>query len=251
MKYIGEPFELVFVEEILRDTCDTFNRRLRLYEPIVETFMSRTANEVFSDSGVQKLVPIKDSLQEFDLNVKQALECITHLLDNDEDMLGLLLTEREKARQTGEDIHHRLHESVELLLEEYARQLSNILHEIHYLLRRVQSKQELVALSLDAYRNRMIRMNVYISILTLGLASGTTVAGFYGMNLINGLESSPVAFNNVVMSTSLVAVTSFLGCASYLSGSNMRKRAAERLDEIETINGALSDMSSVSTSATH
>lgn len=245
MKYIGEPFELVFIEEVLRDTCDAFNRRLRVYEPIVDTFMDRTTNEVFSATGVQKLVPIKDSLQEFELTVKQSLECLTHLLGNDEDMLGLLLTEKAKALNKGENLRHEQHEAVELMFEEYARQLSNILHEIHYLQRRVQSKQELVALSLDAYRNRMIRMNVYLSIVGIGLATATTVAGFYGMNLINGLEQSPVAYNNVVMSTSIAALLIFIGCTSYLSGTNMKKRATQRLEEIETISGALSDMAAL------
>jgi len=56
------------------------------------------------------------------------------------------------------------HQDVELLLEEYARQLNSILLEIDFLLQRVQSKQDLVALSLDAFRNRMIRMNLYLSI---------------------------------------------------------------------------------------
>uniref|UniRef100_A0A7S4HRH7 Magnesium transporter n=1 Tax=Odontella aurita TaxID=265563 RepID=A0A7S4HRH7_9STRA len=245
MKYIGEPFELVFIEEVLRDACDTFNRRLRVYEPIVDTFMSRTTNEVFSDAGVQKLVPIKDSLQDFELTVKQCLECLTHLLGNDEDMLGLLLTEKAKASSKGEHLRHEMHEAVELLFEEYARQLSNVLHEVHFLQRRVQSKQELVALSLDAYRNRMIRMNVYLSIVGIGLASATTVAGFYGMNLINGHENSATAYDAVVAGTSLTALLIVAGCTSYLSGNTMRKRAAQRLEEIETISGALSDMAAL------
>lgn len=243
--YIGDPFELVFLEEVLRDVCDTFNRRIRLYEPIVDSLLSRVSNEVFSDSGVHSLVPIKDSLQEFEIHVKSGLDCLTHLLDNDEDMLGLLLTEKAAALEKGQDLHHHLHESVELLLEEYARQLSNILLEINYLLHRVQSKQELVALSLDSYRNRMIRMNVYLSMVGIGLATGTTVAGFYGMNLVNGYEESLTAFNNVVISTSIVGVVLFMGCVSYLSGPIMKKRTMERLDQIETISGALSEMSAL------
>lgn len=175
MRYEGEPFELVFIEEILRDTCDTFNRRLRLYEPIVDTLLVRVHHEVFSDSGVQHLVPIKDSLQEFELIVKNCLECLTHLLDNDEDMLGLLLTEQHLAKVKGTEIQPTLHERVELLLEEYARQLNNVIHEIHFLLKRIQSKQELVAISLDSYRNRMIRMNVYLAVVGVGLATSTTV----------------------------------------------------------------------------
>mmetsp|Transcript_36645 Transcript_36645/g.80157 ORF Transcript_36645/g.80157 Transcript_36645/m.80157 type:complete len:576 (+) Transcript_36645:469-2196(+) len=245
MRYEGEPFELVFIEEILRDTCDTFNRRLRLYEPIVDTLLTRVHNEVFSDSGVQHLVPIKDSLQEFELNVENCLECLTHLLDNDEDMLGLLLTEQHVASARGEDLHHEHHERVELLFEEYARQLNNIIHEIHFLLKRIQSKQELVAISLDSYRNRMIRMNVMLAVAGVGLATSTTVAGYFGMNLISGFEESPTAFTTTVVSSSAVTLAIFAGCSSYLSGSRMKQRAIERIEEIETITGALSDMQSL------
>lgn len=241
----SESFELVFIEEILRDTCDTFNRRLLLYEPIVSTLLTRVHNEMFSDEGVQHIVPIKDSLQEFELNVKNCLECLTHLLDNDEDMLNLLLTEKHIAYAKGEDVQPQLHERVELLFEEYARQLHSIIGEIHFLLKRIQSKQELVAISLDSYRNRMIRMNVSLAIVGVGLAVGTTTAGFFGMNLISGLEDSPTAFNTVVVSTSITSLAVVFGCTSYLSGSRMRERAMQRIKEIDTLSGALGDMSSL------
>ena len=241
----SESFEIVFIEEILRDTCETFNRRLLLYEPIVSTLLARVHNEMFSDEGVQHIVPIKDSLQEFELNVNNCLECLTHLLDNDEDMLALLLTEQHLAAAKGEDLHPQLHERVELLFEEYARQLNIIIGEIHFLLKKIQSKQELVAISLDSYRNRMIRMNVSLAIVGVGLGVGTTVAGAFGMNLISGYEASPTAFNTVVWSTSITSLAVVFGCTSYLSGSRMRERAMKRIKEIDTLSGALSDMSSL------
>ena len=86
------------------------------------------------------------------------------LLDSDEDMINLQLTAKQRAGENNETLPMESHQDVELLLEEYARQLNSILLEIDFLLQRVQSKQDLVALSLDAFRNRMIRMNLYLSI---------------------------------------------------------------------------------------
>lgn len=237
-----ESFELVFLEEILRDVCATYNRRLKLYEPLVDTVVTRVSNEMYAASGVHRLVPVKDSLQEFELNLRSALDGITGLLDDDEDMLGLLLTERLEANHRNETIQLDRHESVELLLEEYARQLSNILQETTYLLKKVQSKQELVAISLDAYRNRMLRMNLYLSIAGVGIASGTAIAGFYGMNLINGYEDSPTAFFNVVGFTSFMGLLFGVGCVSYIRGSASNARTIARLKEIEVIDGALNKM---------
>ena len=79
-------------------------------------------------------------------------------------MINLQLTAKKRAGENNETLSMESHQDVELLLEEYARQLNSILLEIDFFLQRVQSKQDLVALSLDAFRNRMIRMNLYLSI---------------------------------------------------------------------------------------
>jgi len=242
LNYIGEPPELIFLEDVLRETCDAFDRRVAVYEPIVDSFVDKVSNEVFSDAGVHQLVPIKDSLQSFEIHVKQSLECLTTLLNSDEDMLELLLSEQREAEARGQEVSPERHEDVELLFEEYARQLNNILFEIHYLLQRLQSKQEFASLALAGYRNRLIRMNLYLALVGLGLGIGTTVAGFFGMNLISGFEESPVAFGNVVMLTSVTGISVAAICSSYVSGRTMQNRAKQRLDEIDVLTGALSDM---------
>ena len=237
-----EPFELTFLESVLRDTTDVFNRRIRLYDPIVDSFLDKVANEVFSDSGVHLLVPLKDSLQGFEMHVKQSLDCLTELLNNDDDLLSLLITEQEMARRQGLEVDHSRHTDVELLLEEYARQLNNCLFEINYMLQRLQSKQEFVQLALSSYRNRMIRMNLYITISGLSLGISTTIAGFFGMNLINGLEAHPSAFLVVIGATCFAGAAVSVTCFSYVSGNTMQKSARQRLKEIQTLNNALSDM---------
>ena len=244
-QYADEPFELIILEEILQDTCDGFHRRIRLYEPIVESFLNRVSNEIFSDSGVHLLPPLKDSLQSFEMQVMQSRDCLTELLQNDDDMLALLVTEQHDARAKGIELLPSRHEDVELLLEEYARQLNNTLLDIQFLLKRLQSKKEFVQLALSGYRNRLIKMNLYLGIAGLTFGIGTTVAGFFGMNLINGLEDTPHVFHAVVTSTSVVGIAVFGGCMSYVSGKTMQKRAAQRLFEIETLNSALSDMAAL------
>lgn len=238
-------FEIIFLEEILREVCDTYKRRLHIYEPIVDTVVKMVYNEMFTASGVHRLVPIKDSLQQFELNVMSALECLTNLLSDDDDMLGLLLTEKMMAEKAGHDVTPTKHETVEILLEEYARQLNNILLETKYLLKKVQSKQEMISISLDAYRNRMIHMNVYLSIAAISVGCGTAVAGFYGMNIPNGLEQSATAFQNIVSTTTVGGIVLGLGCVYYISGGASRNRTIRRVHEIEVIDGALSKMAAL------
>ncbi len=119
-----EPFELVFIEEVLREVCDMYARRLKLYEPIVNAVSSRVTNEMFAATGIHRLVPVKDSIQEFEIQVQSALDCLKHLLDNDEDMVGLLLQKKMKAKHEGYELDLKNHEAVELLIEEYARRLN-------------------------------------------------------------------------------------------------------------------------------
>ena len=58
-------FEINMVEEIIREVCTMYSRRIRLYEPIVNSLMDRVSNDYFSPTGIHKLVPVKDSLQRF------------------------------------------------------------------------------------------------------------------------------------------------------------------------------------------
>lgn len=211
------PFELDVVEQIMSSVCTAYSRRTRLYEPIVNSLMDRVANEAYSPSGLNKLLPVKDSLQHFEMNVKGAHRCIAELLSNDEDMLGLLLTERAVCMQSKTDLPMESHEKVEMMLEEYHRQLNSTLLEIDYMLQRVQSKQDMVALALDAYRNRMIRMNLYLGIGGISLAFGTAVAGFFGMNVINGLEEAPGVFELVVAGSCAFGGVFLGGCYWYLN----------------------------------
>lgn len=239
------PKELIFLEEVLRDTVDVYSRRLRLFDPIVESFLGKVANEVYSDTGVHLLVPLKDSLQSFEMQVKQSVDCLAKILDDDEVMLDLLLTEQATADAKGEELDLSRHEDVELLIGIYARQLSNIYMEVQYMLRRIQSKQEFVALALSGYRNRMVRMDVHLNIAAISLGLGTAVAGFFGMNLINGLEETPNIFPMVVVGSGMGGVLIAGGSLNYLSGHAMQKRASDRIDEIETLTSALSDMSAI------
>lgn len=237
-----EAMELIFLEEVLRVSVESFSRRLRLYDPIVNNFLDSVANEVYSDTGVHQLAPLKDSLQSFEMQIKQCLDCLTELLEDDEEMLGLLLTEKAIAQETGQAVDFQRHQHVELLLGVYARQLNNLLLEIQFLLQRIQSKQEFVALALAGYRNRMIRVNVTLSICTMSLCLGTTVAGFFGMNVVNGFEDSTTAFSTIVACSTLAGVGVGAGSLRYLSGRSMQDNATQRLQEIETLSGALSDM---------
>lgn len=100
----GDPNELLFLDEVLRDTVDSFSRRLQLYEPIIDNFLDKVSHEIYSDTGVHQLVPLKDSLQSFEIQVRQSVDCLASLLNDDNMMLDLLLTEQAAADKSGKDV---------------------------------------------------------------------------------------------------------------------------------------------------
>eukprot|EP00934_Nitzschia_sp_Nitz4_P000274 Nitzschia sp. Nitz4//scaffold85_size83877//39018//40535//NITZ4_005228-RA/size83877-processed-gene-0.24-mRNA-1//1//CDS//3329559134//274//frame0 len=241
----NDPPELIFLEAVLRDTVDSYTRRVRIFEPIVDNFLDKVSNEVFSDSGVNQLVPLKDSLQSFEMQIKQSLECLTDILNDDDLMLDLLLTEQAEARKSGVAVDFDRHEDVELMLSVYSRQIQSLQQDIQYLLSRIQSKQEFVALALAAYRNRLIRINVNIGIMGVSLGIMTATTGLFGMNLVSGLEDSAVAFAVVTACSATLASSVATIYFSFIRGSYMQARAEQSQAEIETFIGAISDMSAL------
>jgi hypothetical protein len=67
------------LKDALQGTCDAFDRRATVCEPIVDSFVNRVANEFFSDAGVWiNLFTFRTRYSH--LRFKPSLECLTALL---------------------------------------------------------------------------------------------------------------------------------------------------------------------------
>jgi hypothetical protein len=119
------PFELFALENILKSTCEIFERRLLLFGPLVENVLLQLEKEDLFD-GLDKLLPIRDTLHQFEIDVKEILDCLTALLANDDDMALLLLSE---ATPDG-DVDISRHVVVELLVESYAMRLKHTISKL-------------------------------------------------------------------------------------------------------------------------
>ena len=85
-------------------------------------------------------------------------------------------------------------------------------------------------------------INVHLSIFAVALATGTTMSGFFGMNLVSGLEEAQHAFPIVIAASTCTGAAIALFALNYMSGRTMQRRAEQRIKEIETLSSALSDM---------
>eukprot|EP00615_Pteridomonas_danica_P008443 CAMPEP_0114370144 /NCGR_PEP_ID=MMETSP0101-20121206/32267_1 /TAXON_ID=38822 ORGANISM="Pteridomonas danica, Strain PT" /NCGR_SAMPLE_ID=MMETSP0101 /ASSEMBLY_ACC=CAM_ASM_000211 /LENGTH=388 /DNA_ID=CAMNT_0001521481 /DNA_START=461 /DNA_END=1627 /DNA_ORIENTATION=- len=198
------PFELVVVEHILVELCAAYQRRMVLFQPVVSRLLLGLTHGSENDAmeGLHRLVPIKTGIGNFQMVIDEAVECLEHLLDNDEDLLGLLLSEKKLRLDRGDttplegSLHNQvldrgdntplegsLHNQVEVLVEAYHRRLVLIKHQIRFLMQRVGSTQEITSIRMDVSRNRIIRTSLHLTIASVSLAVMTTMAGFLGMNL--------------------------------------------------------------------
>jgi len=241
----GAPFEMVVLEEALREVCNAYHRRVALYQPLLENLLSYGELAAAEPGHLQRILLLKDSLSDFDLEVADLMKLCSELLENDEDMLGLLLTARENAAKRGEELDLSLHDEVELMLESYHRQLTLTKHNITIMMRHIQSKQEFMAISLDVYRNRMSKMNVQLGIGAVSIGICTAGAGYLGMNvdIPESLLHLPHSFWTIAGTTMIAAAMVHGLCTCYLQGNlGLKKSAKEHFHEINALQNVLRDM---------
>lgn len=71
------------------------------------------------------------------------------------------------------------------------------------------------------------------------------MSGFFGMNLVSGLEEAQYAFPIVIAVSTFTGAAIALFSLNYMSGRTMQRRAEHRIREIETLSSALSDMAAL------
>lgn len=142
--------------------------------------------------GMDKLLPIRDALQQFELEVREAQQCLLTLLANDEDMIGLLLTEQESSETGSVDLSR--HVVVEIVLESYVVRLTHTLNSILFQQQKVKSRQEVAEFSVQMQRNRILRMNLHTGVAGVSIGVCAAVGGLFGMNVT--LPSVPPVFDS-------------------------------------------------------
>jgi hypothetical protein len=92
------------------------------------------------------------------------------------------------------------------------RPVETVHSEVTSTLRAVKATENISAIRLDAMRNRILRLEVFLNLGAVSVATGGLVAGAFGMNLQSGLEETNGAF--VFVCGTLVAVSTLMFRAS-------------------------------------
>lgn len=172
-------------------------------EPVVRVL--RELEEDIDRDKLRHLLIYSKKLGTFEQKARLVRDAIDDLLEADDDLASMYLTEKAEGIERDEDNH----EEVELLLESYHKVADEIVQVSSNLVSAIRNTEEIVRAILDANRNSLMLLDLKFSIGTLGISAGMFIAALYGMNLENFIEESNYGFFGV---SGLCTVLSVVAC---------------------------------------
>ncbi|KAI0458444.1 cora-domain-containing protein [Xylaria acuta] len=200
----GLPYEFRALEAVLQSVTQELEADFEaVRDPVI-----RILGELEDDIDRHKLrvlLILSKRVSTFEQKAKLVRDAIDELLEADDDLIAMYLTEKTH------DIHRQLddHTEVEMLLESYYKLCDEIVQEAQNLVSSIRNTEEIIRAILDANRNSLMLLDLKFSVGTLGLAMGTFIAGLYGANLENFIEETNWGFGTV---TTISIIMSLLVC---------------------------------------
>ncbi|KAK0112865.1 magnesium ion transporter [Cadophora gregata] len=185
----GLPYEFRALEAVLISAITSLEKEFEgVRKPVVRVL--RQLEEDIDRDKLRVLLIYSKKLGTFEQKAKLVRDAIDELLEADDDLAAMYLTEKSHDLVRGEDDHTE----VEMLLESYHKLCDEIVQESGNLVSNIRNTEEIVKAILDANRNSLMLLDLKFSIGTLGIGSGAFIAALYGMNLKNFIEESDIGF---------------------------------------------------------
>lgn len=203
----GLPYEFRALESILLSVLSALEAEMVFTRNLIGGLLAELEDDIDRDK-FKRLLHYSRRLSSFQNRAKLVEEALEEVLLQDDDLAAMYLTDK----KNGTPRTSRDHEELEVLLESFSKQVSEIVNEAETISSNVSSTQEIVELILDSNRNALLALDLKVSIGTLGIGTGALIAGLFGMNLTSHLENSPWAFIGMsALATSVAVMVSLLG----------------------------------------
>eukprot|EP00455_Lapot_gusevi_P046142 TRINITY_DN6026_c0_g1_i2.p1 TRINITY_DN6026_c0_g1~~TRINITY_DN6026_c0_g1_i2.p1 ORF type:complete len:580 (+),score=107.61 TRINITY_DN6026_c0_g1_i2:57-1796(+) len=236
-------FEVSALEGLLHGIMDKYHRRLCLFVPVVHAVLhsltdgSEHNSSTTTEEDLRRLLPLKNSLNSFEAVIDEIQQALKAILETD-NMMSFCLSPYPDPR----DERHPPHEEIEAMLQNCHRRITLIGQQCTYLNHSIQSTQDVVNMNLSAMRNRVLRINMQVSLASCSLAGGGTVAALFGMNLNSGLEENIYAFPIMAGVVLSLTATIFSVLVSFSRGT---KQEAQRLRDIKAVQSLLYEIDDI------
>ncbi|KAI0360344.1 cora-domain-containing protein [Trametes cingulata] len=188
-KVSGIPYEFRALESILLSVLSALEAEMVFIRNLVGGLLAELEDDIDHDR-FKRLLHYSRRLASFQNRAKLVQEALEEVLEQDQDLAAMYLTDKMNGVARNQDDH----EELEVLLESFSKQVEEIVNEAENIQSNVQSTQEIVELILDSNRNALLALDLKVSILTMGIGIGTLVAGVFGMNLKSHFEEHEYAF---------------------------------------------------------
>ena len=128
-------------------------------------------------------------------------------------------------------------DTVEMLLDVYDARLNSLGDQVEQLASTIENTQDVLELTLDNERNRIAPLELLLSMAGLCVGTCSAVSGFFGMNLLSGLESAAGLFVFVTGTSILLTGSLFITCWRQFRSISNRQR--DRLMDVDALKNVL------------
>lgn len=101
------------------------------------------------------------------------------------------------------------------ILERYEYQLRAVAGSLQEIQERLDGARIVWQMQLDSLRNRIIRINLFISLCSFSLMVATVPATWLGMNVVNGWEELHGMFSTIILTSLAAASTTFVASSCW------------------------------------
>lgn len=197
-------YEIRALETIFANVIDNLMIEMQIHVTVVNGILNELENDI-DLAKLKYLLIVSKKLTQFLQKATLIRDLIDEMLDHDDDLSELYLTEKKHGTERSKDDH----QEVELILESYSLHCDAIVQTIESRVNDVRTTEEIINIILDSNRNDLMLLNLKLSITLMCLASLLFLAASYGMNLENFIEDKNIWFWVISIGSGVISVILF------------------------------------------
>jgi Mg2+ and Co2+ transporter CorA len=244
---VARPFNLWIVECIVCATVTLHNWRLQVLRPVVSSQLRDVEGRSPTASHMLKLYPLKTVLTRFIEQVRPMGMCLRGIVRaetekekevqirgraNSNSLIGDSTGSRSRMRANSKNSTSTQSSSVDVkscledLLEPWLDNVEELMADAVELTTNIEDASRFLESAMSFLRNRLLKMELTVMVVTLALTFGALVSGIFGMNLKSGVSETDGGFFWVVAGIivcSILIITSsymFYGASKWAAAAH-------------------------------
>lgn len=181
------PFEFRALEGVFIVGIMGLEKEFNCLNPEVERHLHELPTQLTSKM-LEELRINKQRLNQFLSRAHSVREILEKLLDEDADMANMYLSEKHRSPHVSRDAGE--HDQVEMLLEAYMQVIDELVNRADLLNDAIDDTEDLVMIHLDTLRNKLLSVELALSVFSMTFGFGGLISGVFGMNLAIPLFAS-------------------------------------------------------------